>query len=618
MKIINYKKGFRYKPEQTDYTFRLKKRNWKWLWLLALLPLLLLFVRCEREIEVATVAQEDGSLIPNVQVKMEYTAHYLYKDNNFFKSEKICRTDTTDSNGKATFDHLGCSVFSYIFYCLQRSAFEIDDDCMALTPSPESCNFHYTHHKTLNLSPKKVPVVMETLDRETGEPVADALVVYSFVKGKKEITDSVRSDAAGKLEIKDVPKCGDLNVKNVSCYGYEDLRNVKRPVATIIADNDSAKLLLTPLKESFTYYVKNKYTKQPVPNASVEVTLTSKNGQTIGGKSTTNVDGKGRGAYKDAFVLAKVGLRASKQGFKDGTLAGDYTVAEFIKLPDSLRVVYLEPEASLHEFRNLDSISKKPIVGVHNHIVRKSIDGQTYDYPNEISNSNGVFTCLVIEDDELTITSEHSSYDTKYTKIDKFKKGIDILMKPRVADLKFRTIIAGTQTLLPDCRLVITDSEGNKYSPTNSGNGEFTVKSIPHDTEISIFASKSGYEDNDYTIDNIKVAYLLSASQNERDIPLEKEMMPCEGGATVAPSEEYHQRTYNMGVQSGQTTVYIDFDSAPDYITIYDGPDTSGKVLLNKGSYTEIHTFPINFTKGCITVVVEGTTRRDYIVHCPN
>ena len=119
IKDINYKKNFKFNENQLDYEFQLKKkRNWWWL-LLFLLPLLLL-IRCEREIRVQTVTEQGNIPISDAEVRIDYVAHYLYKDGTFFANIPYQQSQVTDSLGYTTFTELGCSVYSYLFYCLSK------------------------------------------------------------------------------------------------------------------------------------------------------------------------------------------------------------------------------------------------------------------------------------------------------------------------------------------------------------------------------------------------------------------------------------------------------------------------------------------------------------------
>lgn len=633
-KTISYRKNFKVKEGCDEYTFQIRKRSRKWWWLLLLL-LLLLFIRCEREIEVTTVDKVSGEEIPDVEVMMSYSSHYLFKDGSFFKTEEHRDTLVTDADGRATFDKLGCSVFSYIFYCLSRAEFRADHGCYALDPDPESCNYHYTWHKTLEMAVRRVDAPMTVVDAETDEPLADASVIYAYEVSGEAFTDSTRSDAAGCFTLKNVPACGEVTLTTVSCYGYEDDKDDRRYVPDVLAANDSASVVrLNPMKLSFTYFVKNKYTREPVPGATVEVTLTSGNGHATRGSSTTNVDGKGRGAYEDAFVLAKVDLKATKVHYKEGHLEGDYTVEKFASLPDSLRVVYLEPEPYVVQFQNVDSISGDPIVGVKNHIVVESISGNT-EQTDEISNRNGVFDVKAMEGDHITITSSHQYYETKVTDIPKFEKGQKIPMKPTLTDLVFRTVDAEDWSVLPDCRLVVRTSQSGVTSPTNSGNGTFTVKGLRVGENISITASKHEFSTNSHTISNRKVSDLMRAQQKDRDIPLTLNLPPCNASAAGKNNVSAGSRdvkSYNMGCKSGTFTMtYWTGTSCPDQILVYNhegGQDyTQGKLIKQTpmhatGDSDKPLTLTCTFSSGSVITVVVITGPDDgsawgYTLNCP-
>ena len=633
-KTINYRKRFKFKQDNLDYTFQIRKRNLKWLWLLLPLLLLLLFVRCDREIAVTTVDKTSGQPIAGADVTICYTSHYLYKDGRFLNSERHEQSLKTDDNGEGTFTGLGCSVFSYIFHCLSKATFTASDDCNTADPYSQSCLFHYTRNKTITLSPKLTPLSMEVIDKETKDPLADAKVVYEYSLGGEVKTDSARSDAAGLLEIKEAPLCGSVTFRSVTCYGYEDISGLERSVADILNLPDSAIIAMTPMKQSFTYFVKNKFTKQPVPGATVNVTLSSKNGQVIRGKSTTNVDGKGRGAYQDAFILAKVELKASKTNYKDGFLEGDYTVEQFAKLPDSLRVVYLEPEPYVRQFQNVDSITGEPIPGVANEIKRSSVDGQDYQ-SEEISNRNGIFYVKAIEGDRLDINSTHRYYEPKQTNIARFSEGEIIKMMPKKTSLTFRTVSAADWSLLPDCGLTITNSRGQPLRPANSGDGEFTVDGLYYGDNISITASKSGFSTNSTTIDNDKVSMLMNAPQRRRDIPLNVDLPPCNGGESgennVNAGHVSAPQSFNMGADSGSFEFdYYTGNACPDQIDVYNHkpgePFSSSNKIWSSGMIITGDTHQktrISFNRGSvITVVVttgpENGSAWSYHVSCPD
>ncbi len=634
-KSIRYNKRFKFNPDVLEYTFKVKPNRWKWLWWLLpiFLLLLLLMIPCRHEVNVKTIDRRSNIGIPDVTVMMSYTSHYFLKNGEFFVSEAHADTVVTDEDGRAKFDDIKCSVYSYVFCCLSKAIFKAGNGCYQLNPDPNACAFHYTWNKTLPMSPKTTDVDLEVVDKETDEPLAGAVIKFEYEVGGEEVVDSLLSDASGRVTFSDIPQCARINASLISCYGYKDITNVELSVPAILSGAASSKIQLAPLKESFSYFVRNKFTKEPVPNATVEVTLTTQNGQVIRGRSRTNVDGKGRGAYKDGFVLATVSLLAKKLHYKDGKLERRYTVEQFAGLHDSLRVVYLEPEPYMEEFQNIDSISGKPISGVDNHIQRASIDGNAYE-ENEVSNRNGIFYVKAMEGDQLGITSQHIYYEDKHTQIERFDEGEKILMMPKRTEIAFRTVDEDTWELLPDCQLAVTTSLSGITRPTNSGNGKFVVEGLYYGERISIIAYKRDYITNSYTIYNSGVIELSKAPQRKRDIPLKIDLPPCNGGeseqSNVAAGAVSNPRSYNMGTNRGIFALdYYTGNNCPDCVDVYnhkagETPSNSNKIW-SSGMVTtgdSYQTQRIRFNNGSVITIIVTTGPRDgsawsYHVHCP-
>ena len=631
-KDVKFSEDFQIESGRSDYEFHMKKSSYWWLWILGLMVYMLLCcVKCNHSIDVKTADIDSGENVVCDSVTINYTSHYLYKDGRFFVNETHSITQAPDADGVVHFSDMPCSVFSYIFYAFSSAEYTIENGCYVLPEPPTEGLFHYKWSQTLKLATKTTDLVLTVIDRETGEPLADAMLQYSFNRGGKTVNDSIKSDAAGRCNLTAIPTCGSINISRASCYAYQDTSNVSISVIEALSDDEIATIPLTPLKESFTFFVHNKYTHQPIPDAKVEIVLKNKNNVVRHGPISTNVDGTGRGTYNDAFIGASLELKASKTNYKDSIYTPICTVKEFIDKPDSLRVIYLEPLPYNQTFVNADSISHEPIAGVMNHIVVKSMDGNEYKY-DEPSNRQGVFTFKAMEGDHIVIDSKlDPQYEPKHTEIAKFEKGDTIFMKPRVADLTFRTIIAGTQTLLPNCELYIFDSNDNNYKPDNSGNGEFILKGVPLDAEISIIATKDRYGENDYTIDHIKIAYLMQAPQSERDIPLVEGLEPCNasnsGASDVKAGAVSKPQSYNMGQKDGTFDLsWSNGGSCPDKIDVYnhepgESYDTHSPIFTT-GMTAGDGASSIRFSYGSVITIVVTTGPSDgssweYKLGCP-
>lgn len=521
----------KYKEEYDQYDIQLyHRRNYWWL-LLLLLPLLLL-IQCKKDISVTCLEPDSGAPIVDQPVSMSYQAHFLFKDGRFLATDSINMTQTTDSTGQTVFRDLPCSVFSYIFYCRSQVSFTAQSECHAAVD--ERHNFHFTRHVDLTMEPRREDLYVKLLDLETGDPLPDGTLYYRYVELGEEHTDSAHADAAGVAMMPQMRYCSVIDLLG-RCHGYADTTRAKVPCQDLMAPNDSTALRLRPIKERFTFFVKNKVTRQPIPDAKCIVTLTHPQGSTQSREVHTSIDGKGIAAYDNAFVLASITIHASKVHYKDGDLepnpqtGSPWIVEEFIPQPDSVRTVWLEPDPYQQEFINVDSVTGQPIPGVHNEIRITNPDGSVETLV-EISNRNGVFPVTAIEDAKVEIISTLSpGYKPKRTLIRRFGDLKDpdrkIPMQPEMVTLKFRTIDADVpNVLIPNCTLRCTGSISGNLQPSDSGSGEFNV-TFRRVEKLSILASKTDAASGiAYVRTTDKVTQkdyeYLKVDQERRDIPL--------------------------------------------------------------------------------------------------
>ncbi len=619
-KNININSSIRYKEEYDLYTFRMcHKRNWWWL-LLLLLPLLL-FVKCSKDITVTCIDSEGNFPVAGQEVKLDYTAHFLYNDGKFLADEPISIVQETDSTGCTTFEDLPCSVFSYIFYCLQQADYSVGSECYG--QADERHNFHYVWNVEIELEPFRTDLYIKLMDKETLDVLPDAKVVYRYIDNGEEKTDSAEADAAGIAVIPQMRYCSVIDKITGSCYGYMDEVRMDIPNQKLAEVSDSTALLLTPIMERFDFFVKNKISKQPIPEALCDVSLTHPGlSRTVTTRRvTTSIDGKGVAVYDSAFVLSVINIQASKVNYYDGELeGGPWVVEEFIKQDEDTRTVWLTPKPYVQEFVNIDSINGEPIPGVENVIRIISPDGTTSTI-TEISNRNGVFPISATEDDRIEIVStKNNEYIPKKTIVPLFKEAEkEIRMQPEMGTVVFRTVVDGTGRVLPGCQLKITGSISGNIPPTNSGNGVFEVN-MRKAENISIVASKSGYAPNTTKVRNARYHELAKSPQARRDIPLIP-VPPCGGGSIVSKgaSGRNHQATYGMGQLVGNTTIDVDFYSEPDILTVYDGPKAQGTPIINKRIIQNKMVIPIHFTQGAVTVVITSSDSSswEYVVNCP-
>lgn len=624
---INYKKKFRFNENQLNYEFQLKrKRNWWWL-LLFLLPLLLL-IRCEKDVRVQTVTEQDNIPIPDTEVRIDYVAHYLYKDGTFFANIPYQQSQVTDTLGYTTFNKLGCSLYSCLFYCLSEMNLLASSECY--DADPLSKIFHFNRNVKIRMRRKQTELPIKVVDAETATVIPGANVRYIFRSDGGTNGEAI-TNPNGEIMLKNIWECGVIDRIEASAYGYADTIVNNLQVREMMSNRENSTIKLRPIKEKFDFFVKNKITFQPIPGAKVEVMLVDKGTQKLRGESITNVDGIGRGFYDDAFILSKVQIKASKLHYKDGELEGDYTVEEFKKLPDSLRVIYLEPEPYVVEFQNIDTLTNKPIAGVLNEITVNSINGKTESY-EEVSNNGGYFPVKAMEGDEISITSSLTpAYKTKNTIIEKYKAEEVIYMEPEVVTLVFRTIDAVDGTLLGDCTLSAFLNSSPLSEPQNSLKGEFMVDDLLVNGTVSITASKQGYKTNNYSVNNALVAYLMKAPQRARDIPLELDLPPCQAGNVVENIQGKGEQidSYSLGKRGPGTFVFDYYTGSrePDRIMVYNCKEediSPSTLIFDTGDLcTEGLTLSktLKFVEPVVTVhaiTSSQTSVWSYCVHCPN
>lgn len=643
-KDILFKKSFRVRENQDDYTFKLKRRhNWWWL-LLLLLPLLLL-INCSHDV-VVTVITEDGQPVEGMKVDIDYSSHWLLNKEQspmFFASSTTKKSNVTNDEGKAVFKNVETSVLGYIFYCLSNETFTFHDTkSVTVKENPLEKNMHFTRNVTVVAQRKRTPIKLQVIDKEDQSPIAGANVTAFWSEGKNKKKASGKSDPNGIVTFNGVWTCAVFDSITSKAYAYNDTTILNMSADSILATGKNI-IYMTPVKESFTFFVKDAESKQPIPGAQCKVSIIGKN-INKSDTATTNVDGKGKGEYKNAPLTSMIEINpVTAQNYLPGHLELDSAlrrVDKFITLSEDQRTIWLEPKANALQFQNVDSISGNGIKGVTNKITITGPVGKSED--TQISNTNGFFNAQAKNGYTIEIISECDGYKQKKTVIKNFDvnnlaKPVKIKLEPILVELTFRTIDAEDKSLVDNCTLTITGSISGKLQPYNSGNGEFTVKNLRLTETISITSAKSSYKTNDKTINNKKVEYLNNPQTpaKERDIPMELNLEPCDMEAFNFEQNGQREqiRQFNTNRLGGVLKfTYNTYDIVPDRIRIYNGTkddymknpnqtpiwQTNGYVLTGS-----LVSGQCQFKSKVITVVIDtnhpdvSETSCDFIPECP-
>lgn len=617
-----YVKSFKYDESISEYVLQIRKKNFKWLWLLLLLLLIPLFFNFEKDIFVQTVL-ENGNPCKETCISGKFKSNFLYKDGKFFKKQFLDETKC-DVNGVVQFENIGYSGYSFIFHMFSKIHFRAESDCNEQV-SLDAPFFHFLFSDTLKIKMKEklIDFSVQVLDAELEIPIVDADLEYSFKKSDKLQNGKQKTNAEGKVIISGVPKCSAIELLKANKKGYEENSKEKIVVSEALSNIPNAVVYLKPIKKRITFFVKNKFTKEPLPNATVNIQLNDpRSNQQSDENVKTDLDGMGVGFYDDLFLLANIELSASCKYYKDGKLTGRHTVDEFIKLPDSLRIIFLEPEPFTASMRNVDSLTLVPIAGVNNKIEIKSQDGNLYQ-DEQISNRNGVFSIQARVGDQVSVYSEGGSYYNDKSSSFKFEKETDLLMSPKMLKINFRTVDVLESKSLPNCSLSVKINGKPVSSPTSSGNTGVFSLDVKASDKITIESHLAGYLSNITQVRDLVAAEIFVAKPQKRDIEMHLE--PCvETTEKSAEKGKGVLAEYDMKVNGGSFVFEYFTDVEPDIIEVFDARkdeispanrifyynEASGRNKVKK----EI----IKFKGRVITVkVTSNSLNWSYKVNCP-
>lgn len=629
-----YKKSIKFDKNKLEYVVKLKRHNWLWL-LLLLLPLLLL-VQCEKDITLETLDVNTKNPVPDTEVNLAYTRYALFDfgTKKFFTADTFSYQKITDASGQATFAGLSYTWYSAV---LKRNTIaNISAFSKCHSADNQNSKFHSLKKNkvvTLLLEPTTVDLDFLVVDKEDNQPLpmADVVIETEFDGIKK--LDSLKTTADGRVFFKKLPKCGKIKVVgNLKGYYSDSIINKTIEELSKGKVDSTRKLELVPIRKKITFFVKDCKTGEPIASGAVAtIHLENANNSKLD-KVFPNINGVGKGDYDDIHIINKIRIDVRKKYYTDGVWDKGLTVEEFIALPDSARVICLEPEQNTLDFTNIDEHTKQPLPGVTNIVTIKS--KKTTRIDTIMSNINGSFSAPnLVFGDKITICSNLDPYYEPNTTTIVNKNVIAlsegnakdrvIPLTPKEFTLNFQVFDSDVDTLVNDATLQIT-LDGQIIKLTNSRNGKFQVKGYYYSV-ISIIAEKSSYTKNDTKIKQASFNDLISAPQSERNIPLE--MQPCDvstNGNTTG--QNYYLNEFNMGINSGKFVFEYFTDGQADEMIVYCGrKNTIGtrkeKELFRYFEATGSSTFQKNITfSGCqiITVVVKGSSHWNYTVNCPN
>jgi len=504
-----------------------------------LIPLLLL-IPFNKNISVQTI-NSVGTEIPETDVFVRYVDYQLIN----FNTKKIFTHDTielyneTDASGIVNFENIRYTLYSRLIFMGKRADITGTNECSFGDSLPRFHKLKNNKIFKLVLGERLYNYYFTAVNKDNNQVIPGAKVIV-IVKsnGKTQKFEGI-TELDGTVYFENFPYCGEFNAFG-DADGY--LPDSTSGEAKDLYDNDSLRYLrLKPETEMIEFMVRDLYSKEPLPNATVHLIIKGDTVQTV----KTNVNGyattPGKGAFTEVHVLDDFIIHAQKAFYHDTTKAGN--VKNWITLPEEERTLYLRPKQQSVKFRDTDGVNGLP--GVKNIIY---VNGKKQAQP-VYSNSNGYF------------------------------------------------MISGVK---------------------------------PSD-EISIVASKAGYETNNYTIKNDELQELLDGPQSKRDVPLRKHQQPNppptppKPNPTPEPSPEppppnvlpceSPQESGGQGIttkvhsigNSHRFKISWDMYNVPDQLIVYCGTGSNKKQIFStRGSVSGSGTAALYCKQNYITVRIIG------------
>jgi len=400
------KKNVIYNPNQQEYIVQLKKTNWWWL-LLLLLPLLLLLLQIRIPATIKVGVYEQTYKIPIVNA----TTSLTYPDRNFidflkfkfFTFDTIQKTQITDQQGITKFK-VSYTLYHKLFHSKDEAKITLSGSCIYSTGITDS------YFKMIRNSENKVctnaifrSYTFIVVEKNTKTPIPNADVEIESILGNSSSKNTYKSDARGIVESQ-LPACSEkLNVV-ASKYGYTSYS-----VSGNFSFFNQSENRILPLDEKYSpieFFVKDLYTKQPIPGATAKIEIDNNQIAEI-----TNVDGLGKGMFDSLSNSKTFRIVLSHPAYYD-TITKTFKVEDFAKMNQQDRTFYMRPRPGNTTFWNTDKTTGQPLEGVKNSVY---VNG---NYKGDfISNSNGEFIVPgLLPNDRISISSTKPGYkENNYT-----------------------------------------------------------------------------------------------------------------------------------------------------------------------------------------------------------
>jgi len=386
---------------EAEYIVKVKSKNYKWLWLLLLLLLpLLLLLRFSKEIVFVTSDNDTKSILQNVNVDFKYVDYSFIKLKpfGFFVTDTVKLDGQTDENGKLVFTKVNYSLYSVLFHYAENAEVMASKGCQGsdtLTPLFTSLQENFPYE--ILLGRPKTSLTFLVVDKEDNEPLPEA-VVKVLVEGQEFEAQTFDN---GLAEIKNLPGCSNLYVEGKKEGFSSD--TLIADISTFIESSDNRVLRLLPRKGVVSFTVKDLETEKTISGAAAKLVL---NNQTT--DITVNTNGVGKGFFENVSAKYDFNILVSKMSYFD-TSSAVFKLTGYEKLTEEEKVIKMRPCKNSIVFRDIDSLSGKPVENVANKIFINGTERGAV-----VSDAQGRFTVGNIgQDDEVKIVATKPGMKTK-------------------------------------------------------------------------------------------------------------------------------------------------------------------------------------------------------------
>ncbi|MBQ9213312.1 MAG: hypothetical protein IJ150_05165 [Bacteroidales bacterium] len=407
---------------EAEYVVKVKSKNYWWLLLLLLLFLpLLLLIRFNKDVAFVTTNVDNNETLQNVNVKFQYIDYSFIKLNpfRFFVSDTIKLDGQTNNEGKLVFTKVNYSLFSVLFHSLETSLVEGNKDCFASdTLTPKFSTLQDYIPLNIPLGQPKTNLIFLVIDKEDNEPLPEATIKV-LVEGKETEYQTLPS---GLAEITNIPRCSELKI-TASKEGFSS-DSLFSDVSTFLQGDYNRMLKLIPEKGIVNFTVRDLETKLNIAGATARLIIEGKSNEI-----TTNTNGVGKGFFENVNAKYEFKIEVSKLSYFD-TSSATHKLTGYQKLKDEDKIIEMRPEKNSLVFRDLDSLTGKPIEGVSNKIFINNLEKGVM-----LSNRQGCFTIgNISQNDEVKIVSSKPGMKTKTWK----RKGDKLTANQNTRDIKLQ------------------------------------------------------------------------------------------------------------------------------------------------------------------------------------